>query len=66
MGNGADLPPAEQAGDGPVEGATTPEPTPDLEIAESVFMKENVRLGPFQSQILECQTKRLLRESIHA
>ena len=28
-------------------------------------MKENVRLGPFQTQILECMTQPLLRESTH-
>ena len=31
----------------------------------SIFMKENVRLGPFQTQILECKTRPLLRESAH-
>ena len=30
-----------------------------------VFMKENVRLGPFQTQILECRVKPLIRESAH-
>ena len=52
-------------GDGPAEGAATPEPAPDLEIDEPVFMKENVTLGLFQTQILECNTKPLFRECPH-
>ena len=52
-------------GDGPTEGAATPESASGLEIDETIFMKENVRLGPFQIQILECRTKPLLWESIH-
>ena len=28
-------------------------------------MKDNVRLGPFQTQILECRTRPLLGESTH-
>ena len=53
------------ARDGPVEGAATPKSASGPEIDEPVFMKENVSLGPFQTQILECRTKPLLRESAH-
>ena len=52
------------AGDGPVEEeATTPECSQSSEIDKLVFMKENLRLGPFQTQILKCKTKPLLGES---
>ena len=38
----------------------------DLEdLEEPVYMKENVRVGPFQTQILECRVKPLLSESTH-
>ena len=53
------------AGDGPAERAATLESASGSEIDEPVFMKENVRLGPFQTQILECRTKPLLGESAH-
>ena len=54
------------AGDGPAEeGAATPESPVGQEVDEPVFMKENVRLGPFQTQILECKVKPLIRERIH-
>ena len=53
------------AGDGPTEGATTSESASFAEIDESVFMKENARLGPFQTQILECRIKPLLGERAH-
>ena len=53
------------AGDGPIEGATSPESASFIEMDEPVFMKENVRLGPFQTQILECRTKPPLEESAH-
>ena len=37
------------AGDGPMEGgATTPKSSQSSEIDVLIFMKENVRLGPFQ------------------
>ena len=36
------------------EGATT---SVDQEIDEPVFMKESLKLGPFQTQIIECKTK---------
>ena len=52
-------------GDGPTEGTTAPESASGIEIDELVFMKENVRLGPFQTQILECRIKPLLGESTH-
>ena len=41
-------------------------PLPNLqssEIDKLVFMKENVRLRPFQTQILECRTRPLLGEN---
>ena len=41
--------------DGPMKVAATPEPTLDPEIDEYVFMKVSVRLGPFKTQIFECQ-----------
>ena len=34
-----------------------------LDVDEPIFMKENVRLGPFQTQILECRVKPLIGES---
>ena len=52
--------------DGPAEeGAATPESPVGWEVDEPVFMKENVRLGPFQTQILECKVKPLIGESTH-
>ena len=54
------------AGDGPAEKeATTPESPVGQEVDEPVFMKENVRLGPFQTQILECKVKPPIGESAH-
>ena len=54
------------AGDGPVEGgATAPKSSQSSEIDELIFMKMNMRLGPFQTQILEYMTKPFLRESAH-
>ena len=47
------------------EGATASVASPDQEIDEPVFMKERLRLGPFQTQIIECMTKPLLGESTH-
>ena len=35
------------------------------DLNEPVFMKENIRLGPFQTQILECKVKLLIGENIH-
>ena len=54
------------AGDGPTEqGATALKPPVSQDLDEPVFMKENVRLGPFQIQILECRVKTLIGESTH-
>ena len=54
------------ADDGPTEqGATALEPCTSQDLDEPVFMKENVRLGPFQTQILECRVKLLIGESAH-
>ena len=54
------------AGDGPAEeGAAAPESPAGWEVDEPVFMKENFRLGPFQTQILECKVKPLIGESAH-
>ena len=54
------------AGDGPAEEATTsPESPVGQEVDEPVFMKENVRLGLFQTQILVCKVKPLIGESAH-
>ena len=47
------------------EGATASMASPDQEIDEPVFMRESLKLGPFQTQIVECKTKPLLRESTH-
>ena len=47
------------------EGATASVASPDQEIDKPVFMKDSLRLGPFQTQIIECKTKPLLRESAH-
>ena len=47
------------AGDGPVEGAITLKSASGSEIGEPIFMKEDVKLEPFQTQILECRTKPL-------
>ena len=52
------------AGDGSmVEGSATSELSDGLNVDEPVRMKENVRLGPFQTQILECRMKPLIGES---
>ena len=54
------------AGDGPAEEvAAAPESPAGQEVDELVFMKGNVRLGPFQTQILECKVKPLTGESAH-
>ena len=50
------------AGDSPVgEGAS--ESSLALDVDEPIFMKENIRLGPFQTQILKCRVKPLIGES---
>ena len=54
------------AGDGPTEeGAAAVEPLMGQDQDEPVFMKENVRLGSFQTQILKCRVKPLIGESTH-
>ena len=47
------------------DGATMSVASLDQEIDEPVFMKESLKLGPFQTQIIECKTKSLLGESAH-
>ena len=47
------------------EGATMSVASLDHEIDEPVSMKESLKLGPFQTQIIECKTKTLLGESAH-
>ena len=39
--------------------------SPNQEIDKPVFMKESLKLGPFQTQIIECKTKLLLGKSAH-
>ena len=54
------------AGDSPTdEEAVTPELSLGLDVDKTILMKENVRLGPFQTQILECRVKMLIGESTH-
>ena len=56
----------EDAGSSPAEeGATTPKASQGQEIDEPIVMKESVKLGPFQTQMIECKTKPLLGESAH-
>ena len=45
------------------EGATMSVASQDQEIDKPVFMKESLKLGPFQTKIIECKTKTLLGES---
>ena len=47
------------------EGATVSGASQDQEIDEPIFMKESVKLCPFQTQIIECKTKPLFGESAH-
>ena len=47
------------------EGAIAPELSLGLDINKPALMKENVRLGLFQTQILECRIKPLIGESMH-
>ena len=52
--------------DGPIEeGAAAAEHPTGWDLDKPVFMRENVRLGPFQTQILECRVKPLIGESAH-
>ena len=54
------------AGEGPIEeGAAAAEPLMGQNLDDPVFMRENVRLGSFQTQILECRVKPLIGESAH-
>ena len=50
------------AGDSPM-GEEASESSLALDMGEPVFMKDNVRLEPFQTQILECRVKPLIGES---
>ena len=47
------------------EGATMSVALPDQEIDKPAFMKERLKLGPFQTQIIGCKSKPLLGESHH-
>ena len=47
------------------EGTTVSGASQDQEIDEPIFMKKSMKLGPFQTQIIECKTKPLLGESAH-
>ena len=59
-------PEAGDAGSTPVdEGATMSVASPDQEIDKSVFMKEILKLGLFQAQVIEGKTKPLQEESAH-
>ena len=54
------------AGDGPIEeGAAAVKPPMSQDLDEPVLMRENVRLGPFQIQILECRVKPVIEERAH-
>ena len=64
--HGTAAPEAGDAGSAPTdEGTTMSMASPDQEIDEPVFMKKSLKLGPFQTQIIECKTKPLLGESAH-
>ena len=52
------------AGGSPVgERVIASESSLGLDVDEPIFMKENIRLGPFQTQILECRVKPLVGKS---
>ena len=54
------------AGDGPIEqGAMVPQLQESQDLDKPVYVKESVRLGPFQTLILECKVKPLIGESAH-
>ena len=56
----------EDAGSSPTEeGATMSEASQGQEIDGPIIMKEGMKLGLFQTQIIECKTKPLLGESTH-
>ena len=46
-------------------GVTVPEDSADQKIDEPVLMRESMKLGPFQTKILEGKTKTFLGESAH-
>ena len=46
-------------------GAMASEDSDDLEINEPVLMRESMKLGHFQMEIIEGKMKPLLRESTH-
>ena len=51
-------------GDGPIEhGAVASQLLVGQDVDEPVYIKENVKLGPFQTQIVECRVKLLIGES---
>ena len=56
-----------EKGQGTAEDSPTGEGASELSLAldmnEPIFMKENVRLVPFKTQILECRVKLLIGES---
>ena len=57
---------SEGAGSFPSEGgATATKTSQGQEIDESIVMKESMKLGLFQTQIIECKTKLWLGESAH-
>ena len=52
------------ARNGPIDhGATASQLPVGQDVDEPVYIKENVRLGPFQTQIMECGVKPLIGES---
>ena len=52
------------AGDGPIEhGAVASQLPAGQDVDEPVYIKENVKLGPFQTQIMECRVKPVIGES---
>ena len=76
LGYGEGFPPIEQVGHcgrrprcsqgwPSTRGGTAPESPGDWDVDKPVFMEENVRLGPFQTQILECKVKPLIGGSAH-
>ena len=51
-------------GDGPIEqGAMVPLLPVSQDVDKPVYVRESVRLGPFQTQILGCKVKPLIGES---
>ena len=59
--HGTATPEVGDAGSAPAdERATVSVASQDQEIDEPIFMKESLKLDPFQTQIIECKTKPLL------